>query len=95
LGIWGSKVFKLTNGSGGSMKRLVLSLMMAGGLALMAAPKASAGIFGGCGKTYAVLLQGAQETTTDNGQATGTVGVGSITFGAAGTAGTDPSRPAW
>jgi hypothetical protein len=71
------------------MKRLVLSLMMAGGLALMAAPKASAGIFGGCGKTYAVLLQGAQETTTDNGQATGTVGVGSITFGAAGTAGTD------
>jgi hypothetical protein len=71
------------------MKRLVLSLMMAGGLALMAAPKASAGVFGGCGKQYAVLLQGAQETTTDNGQATGTVGVGQITFGAAGTAGAD------
>jgi hypothetical protein len=76
------------------MKRILLSLMMAGGLAMLAAPYANAAALGECGKTYAILLNGAQESTTRATGATGNPGaltiangVGSVTFNAAGTNG--------
>ena len=72
------------------MKRILLSLMMAGGLAMLAAPYANAAAPGECGKTYAILLSGAQESTTRATGATGNPGalttangVGTVTFGAA------------
>ncbi len=43
------------------MKRILLSLMMAGGLAMLAAPYANAAAPGECGKTYAILLNGARK----------------------------------
>ena len=72
------------------MKRILLSLMMAGGLAMLAAPYANAAAPGECGKTYAILLSGNQESTNRATGATGfpgaltaANGVGSVTFGAA------------
>ena len=72
------------------MKRILLSLMMAGGLAILAAPYANAAAPGECGKTYAILISGNQ---VSNNRATGgsgfpgaltaANGVGSVTFGAA------------
>jgi len=72
------------------MKRILLSLMMAGGLAMLAAPYANAAAPGECGKTYAILISGNQ---VSNNRATGgsgfpgaltaANGVGSVTFGAA------------
>jgi len=65
------------------MKRLLLSLIVAGGLALMAAPQAGATTWPGlCGKSYAVLIQGADTSLTPDGPVTGAVGVGQLTFGA-------------
>ena len=76
------------------MKRILISLMMAGGLAMLAAPYANATAIGECGKTYAILLTGAQESTSratgaagEPGALTVANGVGTITFGAAGTNG--------
>ena len=54
------------------MKRILLSLMMAGGLAMLAAPYANAAAPGECGKTYAILLSGNQESTN---RATGGYGL--------------------
>lgn len=69
------------------MKRLVLGLIMAGGLAMMSAAPAGA-VVAECGKTYAILVTGAQASTTNAdgsagfpGALTHAVGVGSITFG--------------
>jgi hypothetical protein len=72
------------------MKRILLSLMMAGGLAMLAAPYANAAAPGECGKTYAILISGNQ---VSNNRATGgsgfpgaltaANGVGTVTFGAA------------
>jgi hypothetical protein len=76
------------------MKRILISLMMAGGLAMLAAPYANAAAIGECGKTYAILLNGAQPSTNratggsgEPGALTVANGVGSITFNAAGTNG--------
>jgi hypothetical protein len=67
------------------MKRLLLSFIVAGGLALMAAPQAGATTPGLCGHSYAVLIQGADTSLVADGPVTGAVGVGELTF-AAGTA---------
>jgi len=71
------------------MKRILLSLMMAGGLAMLAAPYANAAGPAECGKTYAILLSGNQESTNRAtgasgfpGALTAANGVGSVTFGA-------------
>ena len=76
------------------MKRLLLSLIVAGGLALMAAPQARAGVPGPCGKTYAFIINGADPSVvaadgsaTLPGAITQAVGVGSITFAAGTTSG--------
>jgi hypothetical protein len=66
------------------MKRFLLSLIVAGGLALMAAPPASATVAVGppeCGNSYAMLLQGAMPSFTTDGVATSAVGVGQVNFG--------------
>lgn len=72
------------------MKRLLFSVMMAGGLALMAAPFANAAAPAECGHSYAILMNGADPSTvsadgsaTLPGAVTQAVGVGSITFGTA------------
>ena len=76
------------------MKRLLLSLIVAGGLALMAAPQARAGTPGPCGKSYAFIINGsdpsvvaADGSATLPGAITQAVGVGSITFAAGTTSG--------
>ena len=76
------------------MKRLLLSLIVAGGLALMAAPQARAGTPGPCGKSYAFIINGADPSVvaadgsaTLPGAITQAVGVGSITFAAGTTSG--------
>jgi hypothetical protein len=72
------------------MKRILLSLIVMGGLMLMAAPQAGAVAPGLCGKSYSFIVNGADETTTTQtggtglpGAVTTAVGVGTITFGAA------------
>jgi hypothetical protein len=72
------------------MKRIFLSLIVMGGLMLMAAPQAGAVAPGLCGKSYSFVLNGAQESTTSQtgasglpGAVTTAVGIGTITFGAA------------
>jgi len=75
------------------MKRLLLSLIVASGLALMAAAPAGA-VAGACGKSYAFQVNGDQPTfisqdgtSTLPGALTQSVGVGVISFNAAGTNG--------
>jgi hypothetical protein len=70
------------------MKRILLSLMMAGGLAMLAAPYANAAGPAECGKTYAILISGNQESTNRAtggsgfpGALTAANGVGTVTFG--------------
>jgi hypothetical protein len=77
------------------MKRLLLSFIVASGLALMAAAPAGA-VAGACGKSYAFQVNGDQPTfisqdgsSTLPGALTQSVGVGVITFNAAGTNGTN------
>ncbi len=72
------------------MKRILLGLMVAGGLALMGAAPALAAAPAECGHSYAILMNGADPSTvsadgtsTLPGAVTQAVGVGSITFGAA------------
>jgi len=80
------------------MKRILLTLMVAGGLALMAAPKANAtsvvpatpaswnnSVL--CGNSYAMLITGGQDSSTQNYPVTGVVGVGVIKFGGTATGG--------
>jgi hypothetical protein len=71
------------------MKRIVLSLMMAGGLALMAAQPALATAPGLCGHSYAMLMSGGDPTVVSAtgasnlpGAVTYGYGVGVITFAA-------------
>ncbi len=71
------------------MKRILLGLMVAGGLALMGAAPALAAFPAECGHSYAILMNGADPSTvsadgtaTLPGAVTQAVGVGSITFGA-------------
>ncbi len=72
------------------MKRLLLGLVMVGGLALAGAPMANAAAPAECGHSYAILMNGADPSTvsadgtaTLPGAVTQAVGVGSITFGTA------------
>jgi len=79
------------------MKRLLLSFMAAGGLALMASSPALA-VNPLCGHSYALLIQGANPTTvsqdgsvTRPGALTNAAGVGEITFGVASGASCSPN----
>jgi len=72
------------------MKRLLLGLVMVGGLALASASMANAAAPAECGHSYAILMNGAEPSTvsatgaaTLPGAVTQAVGVGSITFGTA------------
>jgi len=76
------------------MKRLFLGLIVASGLALMAAAPAGAVGPGVCGNSYAMLINGADPTTvtadgspTQPGALTHAVGVGVISFGTGTTTG--------
>jgi len=69
------------------MKRTLLGLVMLSSLALMAAPKANAAALGECGKSYAFELHGTEPSSTNDAALHYIVGIGQITFGAAGTAG--------
>jgi hypothetical protein len=69
------------------MKRIVFSLIIAGVFAISMAPKAGAALPGECGKSYAMLMNGNQPSTTvaDGsstlpGALTAAVGVGEISF---------------
>ncbi len=80
---------------GDCMKRILLSSIVAGGLALMTAPPASALPPGLCGHSYAMLMKGAEPQLVSAtggtglpGAITSAFGVGTITF-AASTDGTD------
>lgn len=80
------------------MKRILLTLIVAGGLALMAAAPAGAVANPLCKNNYAVLLTGANPlgisqtgTGDDPGALTNAVGVGVIHFGAAVGTGCGPS----
>src|SRR5271169_2246481 len=77
------------NVSGGSMKRLVLGLVMAGGLAFLTTPMANAGVLGECGKSYAFQVHGAEPSSSNDAALQYIVGIGQITFNAGGTSGTD------
>jgi hypothetical protein len=69
------------------MKRTLLGLVMLSGLALMAAPKANAAALGECGKSYAMEMHGTQPSSTNDAALRYIVGIGQITFAAAGTNG--------
>jgi len=69
------------------MKRTLLGLVMLSSLALMAAPKANAAALGECGKSYAIELHGTEPSSTNDAELFYIVGIGQITFNAAGTSG--------
>ena len=69
------------------MKRLVLGLVMAGGLAFLAAPMANAAALGECGKTYAFQVHGTEPELSSDSALHYIVGIGEISFNAAGTSG--------
>jgi hypothetical protein len=71
------------------MKRLVLGLVMAGGLAFLTTPMANAGVLGECGKSYAFQVHGTEPSLSNDAALQYIVGIGQITFNAAGTSGTD------
>src|ERR1700676_4524944 len=88
------KVSNSLNVSGGRMKRLFLGLIVASGLALMAAAPAGAVGPGVCGNSFGMLINGADPSTvTADGSATQpgalshAVGVGVISFGTGTTTG--------
>jgi len=60
---------------------------MLSSLALMAAPKANAAALGECGKSYAFELHGTEPSSSNDSVLHYIVGIGTITFGAAGTSG--------
>jgi len=68
------------------MKRILLGLAMVSSLALMAA-QANAAALGECGKSYALTVHGTEPSTTNDATLHYIVGIGQITFGAAGTNG--------
>ena len=68
------------------MKRILLGLAMVSSLALMAA-QANAAAPGECGKSYAMTMHGTEPALTNDATLHYIVGIGQITFGAAGTAG--------
>jgi hypothetical protein len=74
------RFFNISKCLGGRMKRFLLSLIVAGGLALMAAPQVHAQAM--CGSSYAMLMTGDDPSFTPDGALTAAVGVGQITFGA-------------
>lgn len=69
------------------MKRTLLGLVMLSSLALMAAPKANAAALGECGKSYAIELHGTEPSSSNDSALHYIVGVGAISFNAAGTSG--------
>ena len=69
------------------MKRLVLGLVMAGGLAFLTAPMANAAALGECGKSYAFQVHGTEPASSSGSALNYIVGIGQITFGAAGSSG--------
>lgn len=71
------------------MKRLVLGLVMAGGLAFLTTPMANAGVLGECGKSYAFQVHGTEPAMTSGSALQYIVGIGQIAFNAAGTSGPD------
>jgi hypothetical protein len=71
------------------MKRLVLGLVMAGGLAFLTSPMANAGVLGECGKSYAFQVHGTEPSSSNDSALQYIVGIGQITFAAGGTDGAD------
>jgi len=69
------------------MKRTLLGLVMLSSLALMAAPKANATALGECGKSYAFELHGTEPSSSNDSVLHYIVGIGVISFNAAGTNG--------
>jgi hypothetical protein len=61
--------------------RVILSFVMASGLALAAAPKANAVSLPECGHSYAFQVHGAEPSTINNEALSYIVGIGQITFG--------------
>ena len=70
------------------MKRVLLALVMLSGLALAAAPMANAAAPTECGNSYAFQVHGAEPSTANDAALLYVVGVGQITFAAAGTGAT-------
>ena len=68
------------------MKRILLGLAMVSSLALMAA-QANAAALIECGKSYAFSLHGTEPELTNDQPLHYIVGIGQITFNAAGTSG--------
>jgi len=71
------------------MKRVVLGLLMAGGLAFLTAPLANAAALTECGKSYAFQVHGTEPELTNDQALNYIVGVGQISFNAAGTSGAE------
>jgi len=69
------------------MKRTLLGLVMLSSLALMAAPKANATALGECGKSYAFEVHGTEPSSSNDSVLHYIVGIGQISFNAAGTSG--------
>jgi len=69
------------------MKRIVLGLAMVSSLAFMAAPMANAAGLSECGHAYAFQVHGTEPELTNDQALHYIVGIGQITFGAAGTSG--------
>ena len=69
------------------MKRTLLGLVMLSSLALMAAPKANAAALGECGKSYAFEVHGTEPSSSNDSVLNYIVGIGQVTFNAAGTSG--------
>ena len=69
------------------MKRILLGLVMFSSLALMAAPKANAVALSECGKSYAFQVHGTEPALTSDSALHYIVGIGQISFNAAGTSG--------
>ncbi len=69
------------------MKRTLLGLVMLSSLALMAAPRANAANLTECGKSYAFQVHGTEPELTNDQALHYIVGIGQISFNAAGTSG--------
>jgi hypothetical protein len=67
------------------MKRILLGLVMLGGLALASAPANAA--IGECGKSYAFQVHGTEPSTSNDAPLAYIVGIGVIKFNAAGSSG--------
>jgi hypothetical protein len=73
------------------MKRILLALVMAGGLALAVASMANAAAPAECGHSYAFQVHGTEPSATNDAALLYAVGVGQITFGTGATTGFGPS----